>query len=110
MTNHPADRLDDGVGLCHARSVPSGSIRYRHTMVPANFSVRLKANSRPGSATVTTDVLAHDGRLGLVRFLAVNRAPTTDPVAPSSHVHSRISGLKSGVRVTSETARRRRRA
>ena len=81
---------------------PSGSKRYVHTTVPPNFSVRENANVRPGSTTVTTGLFGHDGRCGTL-LIALNRAPTAGPVAPSSHVQLKISGLNSGVRVTSET-------
>jgi hypothetical protein len=72
--------------------------------VPANASVRLIANSRPGSAATTIGVFFHGGRRGSW-LVARNRAPTAGPSAPSSHTQRRISGLNSGIRVTSDTSR-----
>ena len=64
---------------------------------------RLKANSRPASATVTVGVLNQAGpRLPL--FLALKRAPVTGPTAPLVQVHSIHSGLHSLMRVMSETS------
>jgi len=57
----------------------------------------------PGSTTVTTGLLVQAGRFGTL-FNEAKRAPTAGPVAPSSQVQRRISGLNSGVRVTSETS------
>jgi len=83
--------------------VPSGSNRYVHSIVPANFSVREIPKVLPGSTILTTGLLVHAGLRGTL-LRAAKRAPTTGPVAPSSHLHQRISGLNSGVRVTSATS------
>src|SRR5262245_24462490 len=66
--------------------------------------LRLNANSRPGSAAMTVGVLNHAGpRLPLL--IALNRAPTTGPVAPLVHVHRTHSGLHWPIRVMSEPSR-----
>jgi hypothetical protein len=65
--------------------------------------VRTKANSRPGSATVTTGRFRQVFPAALT-FTASNRAPTAGPPTPSSHVQLDTSGLNSGVRVTSATS------
>ena len=54
-------------------------------MVPANGSVRVNENSRPGSATVTTGLFDQFGPRPCL-LMALNRAPTAGPVAPSSQV------------------------
>src|SRR5215216_6595260 len=58
------------------------------------------SNTRPGSALVTVEVVVQDS---LRLFFALNFAPTAAPVAPSSHLPPRFSGLHSPYRVTSET-------
>src|SRR6188472_3537157 len=64
--------------------------------------LRLKANSRPGSATVTTGVLNQDGpRRPLLR--ARNLAPTAGPVALPAQLQRQHSGLHSPMRVMSDT-------
>ncbi|WRL62108.1 hypothetical protein U6N30_18865 [Blastococcus brunescens] len=70
--------------------------------MPANGSVRVTANARPGSATVTTGRFFQLLPRALV-LTASKRAPTAGPVAPSSQRQLLISGLNSGVRVTSAT-------
>jgi hypothetical protein len=71
-------------------------------MVPASGSVRVNANSRPGSAAVTTGRFFH--RLPAAAALtASNRAPTAGPSVPSSQRQLTTSGLNSGIRVTSAT-------
>ena len=80
--------------------VPSGVNTYFHTIVPAAFSVRVKANSRPRSATVMTGVLDQSGPRP-AWFLARKRTPTAGAVAPSSHSQATTSGERSGVLVTS---------
>jgi hypothetical protein len=52
--------------------------------------------------TVTTGLLLQSGPRPAL-LIALNRAPTAGPVAPSSQVQLTISGAISGVRVTSET-------
>src|SRR2546421_7523774 len=72
---------------------PSGSNVYRQLV-----SLVLKANSRPGSAAVTSGVVDHRMKPALLRPL--NLAPTAGPVAPPTHSHDTVSGLHSPMRVT----------
>ncbi len=62
-----------------------------------------KANSTPGSATITSHSLDHRNRPA--RFTPRKRAPTAGPVAPRSQRARRHSGLHSPVRRTSLTSR-----
>src|SRR3954452_20536783 len=62
----------------------------------------MKAKTRPGSHSVLVQVVVHRA-IGPRWLWALNVAPTSVPVAPSTHSALRVSGLHSPMRVMSAT-------
>jgi hypothetical protein len=99
-----AMRLDMGHQKFLRLDQCGASAEWAQTVAPQCFltSVRVrvvKANSRPGSAAVTTAVLPAVTAEPCPR----NRAPTVAPIAPSSHSRRQHSGLQP-IRVMSLTS------
>src|SRR3954465_2431856 len=62
----------------------------------------MKAKTRPGSHSVMVQVVVHRA-IGPRWLWPLNVAPTSGPVAPSTHSALRVSGLHSPMRVMSAT-------
>jgi hypothetical protein len=94
------------------RARPAGSTSHDSvTSVPPETAVNVypqrvqspptvNANSSPGDAATTCDLLSHGSRSG-DSLRPVNHDPTVGP-APSSHQHFTVTGLHSPIRVISE--------
>src|SRR5689334_18375954 len=83
---------------------PAGTRSYRHVFNALPVGPTPNAKARPGSHTVTVEVVQYVGPWPFRLTCPRKRAPTAGPVAPSSHSASNVSGLNLPIWVTSLTS------